>query len=121
MNAGVRQTKIMRYSLRTLFVVLVLVAFLFATGAWYPREKNIPLFDGNTTVAHYRGYHYSTKQVYLITVSPYDSAKGHWRINFTGPGKNLFDRYDAAGNKIASGECEVEVFGEWIWPKLNTK
>ena len=119
MDSFVKQT----YAVLTSNVIffLILVALLLTAAARYPREKHIPLFDGNRTVAYYRGFHYSMKQVYLITVSPYDSAKGHWIIKFTGPGKNRFDRYDTFGKKIASGECEVEVFGEWIWPKLDTK
>ena len=109
----------MRYSLRTVLLVLMVVAIAISSGYWYPKEKHIPLFDGNITIAYYRGFGYSPSRVYLITVSPYDASKGHWRVAFTGPGQNQFKRFDANGHTVETGECDVMVFGEWIWPQLE--
>ena len=109
----------LHYSIRGLLLTTTILAVAFGVLLSFPNSKTIPLFDGNVTTAHFRGFAYSTARVYRLEIRPYDTAKGHWQVEFTKPGSNPFTRYDRNGKLSERGECNVNVWGEWIWVEFD--
>jgi len=99
----------LRFSLRTLLVLVTLCAVGIAVPYWIPKSQKLSIHESYIGyyrgLGHHSGSGYFGKNWYLIVVD--EGELGRWKVDVNGIGYNNYQGYYSNGAMSEVGECMV--------------